>query len=695
MINTTGIIQYNCGNANNKTGKARPFFDSVEPKRFPLMAIQEPMITERNYTYTPRNFRVTKTPRYGSKVLFMVHDKIPLADWEMKRSTDTVDWLRIKLGGTWLNVVNAYCRLGANNREKIHSWDEIHQCLQEIGFGDCLLVSDINCHHPAWGGRGITREKSAEHLLAHLETCGLELLNEEGMITWRRGQQQSAVDLGFASSDVKARITKFQSRIEWTTMEDHIPIEIQLTGAKPGWRQSNRFMIKDAPWENIAKHVEESGWDKGEAEGMLERLQSAIKGSLELFCKKVRPSDWSRPEWSKKAAEFLAGARRARRAYLASGDPEEEENWKRNRNALDREMRRNARTHWRKYIEEITQNAEDKNKHKGLWKMSKWSRKTGSAGPTIIPPLRMSENDPFQDSNTGKAQVLASKFFPRSGQADLSDIADECQFQRFTVGKDVCEGEILEILSTLPNMKAPGPDMIANEVLKNLKKTIAPGMAKAISWIFHAGSIPDFLKESTTVVLRKDKKKDYSLPSSYRPIALENTIAKVIEKLIAERIMREAEERGLVPWNQMGARKHRSTLSALELPTGSIQTAWKAKNAVVSVLGLDLAGAFDNVSHERLMWVLRRKGYPEWVVAMVQSFLTARKTKLAFADYESEWIRTETGIPQGSTLSPALFIFFIADLLEQFKEVSDDTLGFGFVDDTSLIAWDNSASTNC
>jgi hypothetical protein len=159
MINTTGIIQYNCGNANNKTGKARPFFDSVEGKRFPLMAIQEPMITERNYTYTPRNFRVTKTPRYGSKVLFMVHDKIPLADWEMKRSTDTVDWLRIKLGGTWLNVVNAYCRPGPNNREKIHSWDEIHQCLQEIGFGDCLLVGDFNCHHPAWGGRGITREK--------------------------------------------------------------------------------------------------------------------------------------------------------------------------------------------------------------------------------------------------------------------------------------------------------------------------------------------------------------------------------------------------------------------------------------------------------------------------------------------------------------------------------------------------------
>ena len=98
-------------------------------------------------------------------------------------------------------------------------------------------------------------------------------------------------------------------------------------------------------------------------------------------------------------------------------------------------------------------------------------------------------------------------------------------------------------------------------------------MAKAISWIFRNREIPTRLKESTTIVLRKDKKKDYSLPSSYRPIALENTIAKVIKKIIANRIIYEAESRGLIPWNQMGARKKRSTLLALELLSGLIQTA--------------------------------------------------------------------------------------------------------------------------
>jgi hypothetical protein len=54
---------------------------------------------------------------------------------------------------------------------------------------------------------------------------------------------------------------------------------------------------------------------------------------------------------------------------------------------------------------------------------------------------------------------------------------------------------------------------------------------------------------STTIVLRKERKKDYSLPGSYRPIALENTLAKVVEKVLADCIRDAAEANGLLPWN--------------------------------------------------------------------------------------------------------------------------------------------------
>ena len=181
------------------------------------------------------------------------------------------------------------------------------------------------------------------------------------------------------------------------------------------------------------------------------------------------------------------------------------------------------------------------------------------------------------------------------------------------------------------------------------------------------GSLPYRYKESTTIVLRKEGKKDYSLPSSYRPIALENTLAKVIEKALANRIADAAEKEGLIPWNQMGARRNRSTLSAVGLLTTCVETAWRARpGCVVSMLSLDLAGAFDNVPHEILLATLRKKGFPEWLTKAIASFLQGRRTRIAYTGHESDWIETKAGIPQGSPLSPILFLFYIAGLLEEF-----------------------------
>jgi retron-type reverse transcriptase len=128
-----------------------------------------------------------------------------------------------------------------------------------------------------------------------------------------------------------------------------------------------------------------------------------------------------------------------------------------------------------------------------------------------------------------------------------------------------------------------------------------------------------------------------------------------------------AEEHGLLPWNQMGGRSKRSTTSGLGLLTACVKTAWKARpGSVVLVLSLDLKGAYDNVSHKRLLFILRRKRMPEWLVLFVRSFLTARRTRIAFAGHESDWIQTNTGIPQGSPISPILFLFVASEILESY-----------------------------
>ena len=84
-------------------------------------------------------------------------------------------------------------------------------------------------------------------------------------------------------------------------------------------------------------------------------------------------------------------------------------------------------------------------------------------------------------------------------------------------------------------------------MLKILRVTIVLGLAYTISSTLVRGTLLACYKESITVTLRKEAKRDYSLPSSYRLIALENTLAKVVEKVIAIRLSRAAEEHNLLP----------------------------------------------------------------------------------------------------------------------------------------------------
>jgi hypothetical protein len=71
-----------------------------------------------------------------------------------------------------------------------------------------------------------------------------------------------------------------------------------------------------------------------------------------------------------------------------------------------------------------------------------------------------------------------------------------------------------------------------------------------------------------------------------------------------------AEEYALLLQSQIGARKNRSILSALTLLASTIKTAWAIqKDFVVLMLSLNINGAYDNIPHERLLYILKTKGF--------------------------------------------------------------------------------------
>jgi hypothetical protein len=197
------------------------------------------------------------------------------------------------------------------------------------------------------------------------------------------------------------------------------------------------------------------------------------------------------------------------------------------------------------------------------------------------------------------------------------------------------------------------------------------------------------------VVLQKPEKtpETYQTPGGYRPIALLPTVGKVIEALVAKRITSAAEAYGLLPAEQMGNREHRSTELAIRLVVAQVQEAWRQK-ATASLLQLDISGAFDTVNHTRLLATLRKQGYPQWVVLWVRAWLSNRVTILHFDGQQTEDIPVAAGVPQGSPLSPILFILYIASLYEALKTAQPLVSIVGFADNTNLLAFGKTPEAN-
>jgi len=117
----------------------------------------------------------------------------------------------------------------------------------------------------------------------------------------------------------------------------------------------------------------------------------------------------------------------------------------------------------------------------------------------------------------------------------------------FNISPIILIKKISKLIRSLLNRKALGLNGILNKVLKAVTLVIIKDLAEVASYYFTNGIILKSLKESITVVLCKKEKKDYSLLGSYKPIALKNTLAKVLEKHIANIILEAAKEYKLLP----------------------------------------------------------------------------------------------------------------------------------------------------
>ena len=336
------------------------------------------------------------------------------------------------------------------------------------------------------------------------------------------------------------------------------------------------------------------------------------------------------------------------------------------------EVEKWAISHWEKDMKKklCNRNVGDKE----WWKLIKY--KQGIQREENIPPLNLSNGSlamKTHDKVDAFAQHFASKMkvtSPSLSPPHLPLLTQERLSHIF-----ITEKEVYNLLRSLDEKKAVGPDGISPRLLRGCAKELAPPLTILFNNCIRAKRWPRLWKISQVVPVHK--KGDKSDIKNYRPVSLLSVLSKILEKLIASRIQSHIEKHHLLSERQFGFRKHHSTADLHLLMSSEWEEALD-KGKRVCVLTLDIEGAFDRVWHKGLSQKLEAFGIGGDLLQLLDCYLSDRKLKVVLEGKQSNEREIEAGVPQGSVLGPLMWNVFINDLLHLIPEAK------AFADDGTI-----------
>ena len=628
--------------------------------------------------------------------------------------------------GDTLYVTNVYNRIS----------DRIPEgCLSaHLNYDGYLFVAgDFNMHDPDWE-RDLDKPTSkttplTRRFKARYHERGLQLLTDtNGEPTYIKADRFSVLDLTWASLALQCSQAKLRSDLTLPGV-DHVAIE--TTGQVSAddcpvliwlWKHAN-IKAMEGRLEAYIKRVQALPLDtrsqvSARARGLVQTMQAIQDAYVPRVVRSRRQLyDLRTPEIEKLSAQVEAARidcenyhRHARRM---------QQSWGAHPRLSKAAIWEPYGSRWRKWDDlhrQLTKllDIEFKRRYRlSMTNLDKWmshsyskrKRRARARAPVTVPNLVVKDehgnNVGYATTPHEKALTLHGGWYGERRPCDEVDEPSCCVPETpeceppSSRSQIVTKARMRRIFRRLKLGKAAGVDEIGPRFLIEFKEQLIPYVARLWSACCRLAHVPNVFDTGRTIPVPKPLGPGalYNLPNQLRPICLSSTLGKTLESYLADELAKIARERNLLPATQMAARG-RSTTMALLYILRLIEAA-RETGVAISIMCLDQKGAFNHVTFRELERVFRAKGIPEWMIAMVSSYMCGRKTTIRISGFESEPLGCG-GVPQGSPLSSILFAFFTSGLLEvqEFDTEKGRVFKLAYSDDTYVIVIGKSLREN-
>jgi len=286
-----------------------------------------------------------------------------------------------------------------------------------------------------------------------------------------------------------------------------------------------------------------------------EWLRNLVDEAIRRHCPVSKPSPHAKRWWNKDLTsmrkEYTALRNRARKLMGQGRD-----NWvvnqeaRRAKNVFAKAVETQRKQHRNQFLDEPT----------NVWKAAKFFHSDGNDKASFAPINSIVVEGETLTNEEDLASGLLQSFFPPTAQPESTQ-------EEVYSGQLPCHPlQKFEVRAAIwrANMdKAPGPDGFSMRVWREVWPSLSDEIVTLMRRSLDKAELPSSWKEATIIPLRKAGKDDYISAKSYRPISLLQTVSKVMESVIAERISYLVEAHGLLPTTYFGARKQRSSVDAL------------------------------------------------------------------------------------------------------------------------------------